>query len=161
MGFFFSVSTSCTAFPGSVAETRFVDLSKSWETSPRYNRTGWLGVKHQVTSYLGELEFETVWFYCLTSYQNGYRRKTKHVFPAGSISLMKWCLMSSDVGWHIKDKLRPMPKHGSINLYRLRPRKPEGSLGRTTQDGHLDSHSSWTMTISISDLSVLYISIIH
>ena len=30
---------------------------------------------------------------------------------------MKWCLMSSDVGWHIRDKLRPMPKHGSINLY--------------------------------------------
>ena len=31
--------------------------------------------------------------------------------------MMKWCLMSSDVGWHIRDKLRPMPKHGSINLY--------------------------------------------
>ena len=23
----------------------------------------------------------------------------------------------------------------------LRPRKPEGSLGRTAQDGHLDSHT--------------------
>ena len=31
--------------------------------------------------------------------------------------MMKWCLMSSDVRWHIRDKLRPMPKHGSINLY--------------------------------------------
>ena len=30
---------------------------------------------------------------------------------------MKWCLMSSGVGWHLRDKLRPMPKHGSINLY--------------------------------------------
>ena len=29
-----------------------------------------------------------------------------------------------------------MPKHGS-----LRPRKPEGSLGRTAQGGHLDSHT--------------------
>ena len=57
--------------------------------------------------------------------------------------LMKWCLMSSDVSWHIRDKLWPMPKHGSINL---RPRKPEGSLGRTAQDVHLISHSSWTMT---------------
>ena len=28
--------------------------------------------------------------------------------------MMKWCLMSSDVGWHIRDKLWPMPKHGSI-----------------------------------------------
>ena len=24
----------------------------------------------------------------------------------------------------------------------LRPRKPEGSLGRTSQDGHLDSHTA-------------------
>ena len=30
-----------------------------------------------------------------------------------------------------------MPKHGSVN-----PRKPEGSLGRTAQDGHLDSHTA-------------------
>ena len=27
---------------------------------------------------------------------------------------MSWCLMSSDVIWHIRDKLWPMPKHGSI-----------------------------------------------
>ena len=30
----------------------------------------------------------------------------------------------------------------------LRPRKPEGSLGRTAQDGHLDSHTApelWTL----------------
>ena len=26
----------------------------------------------------------------------------------------------------------------------LRPRKPEGSLGRTAQDGHLDSHTAHT-----------------
>ena len=30
----------------------------------------------------------------------------------------------------------------------LRPRKPEGSLGRTAQDGHLDCHSSWTACLS-------------
>ena len=30
---------------------------------------------------------------------------------------MNWCLKSSDVGWHIRDKLWPMPKHGPINLY--------------------------------------------
>ena len=41
--------------------------------------------------------------------------------------------MSSDVSWHIRDKLRPVA---------LRPRKPEGSLGRTAQDGHLDSHTA-------------------
>ena len=35
----------------------------------------------------------------------------------GHSVMMKWCLVSSDVRWHIRDKLRPMPKHGSINLY--------------------------------------------
>ena len=34
------------------------------------------------------------------------------------LMMMSWCLMSSDVSWHIRDKLWPMPKpHGSINLY--------------------------------------------
>ena len=28
--------------------------------------------------------------------------------------LLSWCLMSSDVIWHIRDKLWPMLKHGSI-----------------------------------------------
>ena len=34
-----------------------------------------------------------------------------------TLPMMKWCLMSSDVGWRFRDKLRPIPKHGSINLY--------------------------------------------
>ena len=34
-----------------------------------------------------------------------------------SMMMVKWCLMSSDVSWHIRDKLWPMPKHGSIILY--------------------------------------------
>ena len=54
--------------------------------------------------------------------------------------------MSSDVSWHIRDKLWPMPKHGSISLYVHG--KPEGSLGRTAQDVHLDSHTVpelWTL----------------
>ena len=81
----------------------------------------------------------------------------------GSVRLS--CLMSSDVGWQIRDKLRPMPYDGlSLNMSTrhprtwsptsswpmpwarfnnsLRPRKPEGSLGRTAQDGHLDSHTA-------------------
>ena len=31
--------------------------------------------------------------------------------------MMKCCLVSSDVSWHIRDKLWPMPKHGSVILY--------------------------------------------
>ena len=33
----------------------------------------------------------------------------------------------------------------------LRPRKPKGSLGRTAQDGHLDSHTApelWHMDVT-------------
>ena len=39
------------------------------------------------------------------------------------VVMMKWCLMSSDVSWHIRDKLWPMPKHGSIILYVHRNQK--------------------------------------
>ena len=34
--------------------------------------------------------------------------------PRCALMMMSWCLMSSDVIWHIRDKLWPMPKHGSI-----------------------------------------------
>ena len=44
------------------------------------------------------------------------KKKKKKKAPKKK-AMMKWCLMSSDVRWHIRDKLRPMPKHGSINLY--------------------------------------------
>ena len=37
--------------------------------------------------------------------------------------MMNWCLMSSDVSWHIRDKLWPMLKHGSIILYVHRNQK--------------------------------------
>ena len=37
--------------------------------------------------------------------------------PSHRRGWMKCCLMSSDVSWHIRDKLWPMPKHGSIILY--------------------------------------------
>ena len=47
---------------------------------------------------------------------NGSRNSLRHHVYTNA-PLMKWCLMSSDVGWHIRDKLKPMPKHGSINLY--------------------------------------------
>ena len=33
------------------------------------------------------------------------------------LMMMNWCLMSSDVMRHIRDKLWPMPKRGAINLY--------------------------------------------
>ena len=50
--------------------------------------------------------------------------------------MMKWCLMSSDVSWQVVTNAEAW-----FNIA-LRPRKPEGSLGRTAQDGHLDSHTA-------------------
>ena len=48
--------------------------------------------------------------------------------------------MSSDVSWHIRDKLWASAEARFSNSWR--PRKPEGSLGRTAQDVHLDSHTA-------------------
>ena len=45
-----------------------------------------------------------------------YRKARRAGTPNPSV-MVKCCLMSSDVSWHIRDKLWPMPKHGSINLY--------------------------------------------
>ena len=36
------------------------------------------------------------------------------------VMMMSWCLMSSDVIWHIRDKLWPMPKHGSVKATYVR-----------------------------------------
>ena len=38
----------------------------------------------------------------------------ERVYLWPSLMMMSWCLMSSDVIWHIRDKLWPMPKHGSV-----------------------------------------------
>ena len=55
------------------------------------------------------------------------------------------CLMSSDVGWHIRDKLRPMPKHGSVYSFTSTETR---RLVMTDSPGRPPrlSHSSWTMT---------------
>ena len=52
--------------------------------------------------------------------------------------------MSSDVSWHIRDKLRPMPKHGSVLFYVHGNQK---ARVRTDSPGWPPrlSHSSWTM----------------
>ena len=39
----------------------------------------------------------------------------------------------------------------------LRPRKPEGSLGRTAQDGHLDSHTAPELWRSMRYSHISYI----
>ena len=41
----------------------------------------------------------------------------RHLLPIADSFLVKCCLMSSDVSWHIRGRLWPMPKHGSITVY--------------------------------------------
>ena len=47
-----------------------------------------------------------------------------------------------------------MPKHGSAGNS-LRPRKPESSLGRTAQDGHLDSHTAPELRAAVACVKVV------
>ena len=59
---------------------------------------------------------ETVTAYGVsTSVDSAWRTRKRglHGLPPCRV-MMSWCLMSSDVIWHIRDKLWPMPKHGSI-----------------------------------------------
>ena len=57
-------------------------------------------------------------------------------------------VMSSDVSWHIRDKLRPMREPAWPFNIALRPLKPQGSLGRKAQDGHLDFHTAPELRLS-------------
>ena len=41
----------------------------------------------------------------------------------------------------------------------LRPRKPEGSLGRTAQDGHLDFHTAPELCVLVRGGGSLFISV--
>ena len=54
--------------------------------------------------------------------------------------VMMWGLISLDVGLAYKGQAETNAE-AWFNIA-LRPRKPEGSLGRTAQDGHLDSHTA-------------------
>ena len=81
------------------------------------------------------------------------RKLWLHVYRIGKecLVVVKCCLMSSDVSWHIRDNAEARFNNS------LRPRKPEGSLGRTAQDVHLDSHTApelCRMLIMFSFISV-------
>ena len=58
--------------------------------------------------------------------------------------------MSSYVDWHIRDKA--VANAEAWFSVALRPQKPQGSLGRKAQDGHLDFHTApelwWLGTVS-------------
>ena len=43
----------------------------------------------------------------------------------------------------------------------LRPRKPEGSLGRTAQDVHLDSHTAPELCLEVDDDDELMLNVLR
>ena len=49
-----------------------------------------------------------------------------------------------------------MREHGSV-ITALRPRKPWGSLGRTAQDGHLDSHTAPELWVRAAIKRIKYV----
>ena len=58
---------------------------------------------------------ETAGVLCGTSHASAVSTPLRRIFKKNAmLLLLSWCLMSSDVIWHIRDKLWPMPKHGSI-----------------------------------------------
>ena len=65
------------------------------------------------------------------------------------IFFFKCCLMSSDVGLHIRDKLRAMREHGSILLYVFMSTETM-RLVRMDSPGRPPrlSHSSWAMWVT-------------
>ena len=67
---------------------------------------------------------------------------------------MKCCLVSSDVSWHIRDKLWPMPKHGSLNLYVHGNQK----LVRTDSPGRPPrlSHSPELWQVSVNFFTICF-----
>ena len=67
-----------------------------------------LCIRNKHTIFLNHAKFQRC---CLSSVQENANTK---VFAEARMMMMSWCLMSSDVIWHIRDKLWPMPKHGSI-----------------------------------------------
>ena len=63
--------------------------------------------------------------------------------PVEPSTMMSWCLMSSDAMRHIRDKLWPMPKHGSTNLYVHGNQKArQDGQPSPGPDVHLDSHTA-------------------
>ena len=75
--------------------------------------------------------------------RHGVHRWLKCCFTLRNVALL--CLMSSDVSWHIREKLWPMPKHGST----------VGLLRSGAQDVHLDFHTAPELCVSTANLTHL------
>ena len=65
-----------------------------------------------------------------------------HYWTESPGRLMKCCLVSSDVSWHIRDKLWPMPKHGSIFT--------ATETRRLVKDGQPRSESAHPVSVSVA-----------
>ena len=67
--------------------------------------------------------------------------------------------MLNVLSWHIRDKLwQAVTNAEALVNIALRPRKPEGSLGRTAQDAcHFDFHTAPELWVKVGQVrAVLY-----
>ena len=78
------------------------------------------------------------------------------------VMMMKWCLMSSDVGWHIRDKLFSCDQCRSMVQYSFTSTETR-RLVRTDSPGRLPrlSHSSWNMDQGQQVLFDVYLSVVR
>ena len=115
---------------GHLFEMGFIICWTHHQRAPHYGNTLsrvqlYYILKHERTSVSPEHLFEMGFIICVepTITVVLHFKTWENTLSPEYLMMMKWCLMSSDVGWHIGDKLRPMPKHGSINLYVHRSQK--------------------------------------
>ena len=101
--------------------------SKKWNLHCRdINITITLCVPHFGGSSLCIKEINSVWITWAAMSWTSWRVGVSFYLVSGTndptwlMMMMSWCLMSSDVIWHIRDKLWPMPKHGSIKATYVR-----------------------------------------
>ena len=96
----------------SVADTAsLVSLSTQRLSTHVTQQQEWMNEEWQQQQWMNEvLELQCTETTCIRSFRDSRNK-------------VKCCLMSSDVSWHIRDKLWQMLKHGSINLYVHRNQK--------------------------------------
>ena len=81
---------------------------------------GWNGYRNKSTPWRRKFSCRSLPGLEAGTFRSRVRCSNYWATPAFRDMMMSWCLMSSDVIWHIRDKLWPMPKHGSIKATYVR-----------------------------------------
>ena len=92
-------------------------VSVATKKNPPKNQTSWSWVLHTYFSWNALDWQQQLRQFGICKFGNTRLGIWEYPFYHIQWVMVKCCLMSSDVSWHIREELWPMPKHGSINLY--------------------------------------------